>query len=97
LQGDNALMLAGWFIRCSLSTFAHQFTKKKEAKKKYSNSSIYFNKIMNTNLKAGLDVVIFGCGSLSASVSAGQASLGFCLLSFTFISLFSSGWGRTQQ
>jgi len=27
-------------------------------------------------------VVIFGCGSLSASVSAGQASLGFCLLSF---------------
>jgi len=28
-------------------------------------------------LQAGLDVVIFGCGSLSASVSAGQASLGF--------------------
>jgi len=29
-------------------------------------------------LQAGQDVVIFGCGSLSASVSAGQASLGFC-------------------
>jgi len=48
-------------------------------------------------LQAGHDVVIFGCGSLSASVPAGQAPLGFCLLSFTFISLFSSGWGRTQQ
>jgi len=34
---------------------------------------------------------------LSAAVRAGQASLGFCLLSFTFISLFSSGWGQTQQ
>jgi len=44
-------------------------------------------------LQAGPDVVIFGFGSLSASVSAGQASLGFCLLSFTFISLFISGWG----
>jgi len=46
-------------------------------------------------LQAGL--VIFGCGSLSASVPAGQASLGFCLLSFAFITLFSSSWGRTQQ
>jgi len=36
-------------------------------------------------LQAGHDVVIFGCGSLSASVPAGQASLGFCLLSFTFV------------
>jgi len=45
-------------------------------------------------LQAGHDVVIFGCGSLSASVWAGQASLGFCLLSYTFISLFSSIWGR---
>jgi len=88
-------MLAGWFIKCSLSTFAHLFTKKKEAKKKCSNSSSFINEMMNTNLKAGLDVVIFGCSSLSASVSAGQTSLGFCLLSFTFISLFSSGWGRT--
>jgi len=48
-------------------------------------------------LQAGLDVVIFGCSSLSASVWAGQTPVGFCLLSFTFISLFSSGWGRTQQ
>jgi len=48
-------------------------------------------------LQAGQDVVIFGCGSLSASVWAGQALLGFCLLSFTFISLFSIGWGQTQQ
>jgi len=48
-------------------------------------------------LQAGQDVVIFGCSSLSASVRAGQTPLSFCLLSFTFISLFSSGWGRTQQ
>jgi len=34
-------------------------------------------------LQAGLDVVIFGCSSLSASVWAGRAMLGFCLLSFT--------------
>jgi len=46
-------------------------------------------------LQAGQDVVNFGCSSLSASVPAGQASLGFCLLSFTFTSLFSSGWGQT--
>jgi len=51
----------------------------------------------NKGIAAGRDVVIFGCGSLSASVSAGQASLGFCLLSFTLISLFISGWGWTQQ
>jgi len=48
-------------------------------------------------LQAGHDVVIFGCSSLSASVPAGQAPLGLCLLSFTFITLFISGWGRTQQ
>jgi len=60
LQGCNSLMLAGWFVKCSLSTFAHQFTKKKEAKKKCSNSSSFIKKIMNTNLKAGRDVVIFG-------------------------------------
>jgi len=48
-------------------------------------------------LQAGLDVVIFGCGSLSTSVRAGQTPVGFCLLSFAFISLFSSGWGQTQQ
>jgi len=48
-------------------------------------------------LQAGLDVFIFGCSSLSAVVRAGQAPLGFCLLSFTLISLFISGWGRTQQ
>jgi hypothetical protein len=33
-------------------------------------------------LQAGQDVVIFGCGSLSASVWAGRALLGFCLLSW---------------
>jgi len=48
-------------------------------------------------LQAGHDVVIFGCSTLSASVSAGQAMLGFCLLSFAFKSLFNSGWGQTQQ
>jgi len=34
-------------------------------------------------LQARQDVVIFGCSSLSALVWAGQALLGFCLLSFT--------------
>jgi len=48
-------------------------------------------------LQAGRDVETIGYGSLSAAVRAGQALLGFCLLSFTFISLFISGWGRTQQ
>jgi len=38
-------------------------------------------------LQAGHDVIIFGFSSLSTAVPAGQASLGFCLLSFTFISL----------
>jgi len=60
----------------------------------------FFSKVLQATmvlLQAGQDVVNFGCGSLSASVSAGQASLGFFLLSFTFITLFSSGWGRTQQ
>jgi len=54
-------------------------------------------RLTNVLLQAGHDDVIFGFGSLSASVSAGQAMLGFCLLSFTFISLFSGGWGRPQQ
>ena len=44
LCGYNSLMLAGWFIKCSLSTFAHQFTKKKEAKKKSNNSSKFYQK-----------------------------------------------------
>jgi len=48
-------------------------------------------------LQAWHDVVIFGCGSVSAAVPAGQTSLNFCLLSFAFISLFNSGWGQTQQ
>jgi len=48
-------------------------------------------------LQAGHDVAIFGCGSLSAAVPAGQTSLNFCLLSFAFITLFISGWGQTQQ
>jgi len=55
------------------------------------------DRITKVLLQAGRDVVIFGCGPLSASVPAGQAPLRFCLLSFTFICLFSSGWGRTQQ
>jgi len=38
-------------------------------------------------LQAWHDIVIFGCGSLSAAVPAGQTSLNFCLLSFAFISL----------
>ena len=43
-------------------------------------------------LQAGHDVVIFGCGSLSASVWAGQTSLGFCILSFTLY-LYSAAVG----
>jgi len=47
--------------------------------------------------KHGLTLLTSAFCPLSASVPAGQAPLGFCLLSFTFISLFISGWGRTQQ
>jgi len=47
-------------------------------------------------LQAGLDIVIFGCGSLSASVVGRTNIGGLWLLSSTFISLFISGWGRTQ-
>jgi len=61
---------------------------------KHSRQQLRPTKVL---LQAGQDVVIFGCSSLSASVPAGQAPLGFCSLSFTFISLFSSGWGQTQQ
>jgi len=61
------------------------------------NNSKLHERTTKVFAKAGLDVVIIGCSSLSASVSAGQAPLDFCLLSFTFISLLSSGWGRTQQ
>ena len=62
----------------------------------YSNKfSIYRQPLTKVLLQAGQDVVIFGCRSLSASVWAGQALLGFWLLSFTFISLFISGWGQT--
>jgi len=65
----------------------------------FSSNSFLIHSLPPTKvlLQAGLDVVIFGCGSLSTAVPAGQASLGFWLLSFTFISLFISGWGRTQQ
>jgi hypothetical protein len=42
LCGYNSLMLAGWLFKCSLYTFAHQFTKKKEAKKKANNSSKFY-------------------------------------------------------
>jgi hypothetical protein len=35
--------------------------------------------------------------SLLCFIWAGQTSLGFCLLTCTFISLISSGSGRTQQ
>jgi len=35
-------------------------------------------------LQAGLDVVIFGCGSLSASVSAGQTPVGLLFVIFYF-------------
>jgi len=65
----------------------------------FSSNSFLIHSLPPTKvlLQAGQDVVIFGCSPLSASVWAGQTPVGFCLLSFTFISLFSSGWGRTQQ
>jgi len=47
--------------------------------------------------KQGWTLLSSAAVRLSAVVRAGQASLGFCLLSFTFISLFISGWGQTQQ
>jgi len=37
-------VLAGWFYKCRLSTFTHQFTKKKEAKKKSSSNNIHLYK-----------------------------------------------------
>jgi hypothetical protein len=44
-------------------------------------------------LQVWLDVVIFGCSSLSAVVSADEILLGFWLLSCTFKSLLGSGSG----
>jgi len=37
-------VLAGWFYKCRLSTFTHQFTKKKEAKKKSISNNIHLYK-----------------------------------------------------
>jgi len=64
-----------------------------------SKTALYRNTLLPTKvlLQAGQDVVIFGCGSLSASVVGRTNIDGLCLLSFTFISLFISGWGQTQQ
>jgi hypothetical protein len=55
--------IAGQFIHTKLWIIK----EKKKQKKKYSSNSNMPNEIDNTNLK---DVVIFGCGSLSASVWA---------------------------
>ena len=41
LSPHNSLVLAGWFYKCSLSTFTSLSTKKKVAKKKSNNSSSY--------------------------------------------------------
>ena len=48
-------------------------------------------------LQVWLDVVTFGCGSLSAAVSADGILLGFLFLSCTFISLLGSSSGQDEQ
>ncbi len=48
-------------------------------------------------LQGWLDIGAMVILSLLCFIWAGQTSLGFCLLTCTFISLFSSGSGRTQQ
>jgi hypothetical protein len=48
-------------------------------------------------LQGWLDVEAMNILSLLFFIWAGRSNLGFCLLTFTFISLISSGYGRTQQ
>jgi len=48
-------------------------------------------------LQAGLDVVIFGCGSLSAAVPADGTLLGFLLLSCTLVFQSASVPGLDEQ
>jgi len=48
-------------------------------------------------LQAGLDVVIFGCGSLSAEVPADGILLGFLLLSCTPVFQSASVSGLDEQ
>jgi hypothetical protein len=48
-------------------------------------------------LQGWLDIGAMVILSLLCFIWAGQTSLGFCLLTCTFISLISSGSGRTQQ
>jgi hypothetical protein len=48
-------------------------------------------------LQGWLDIGAMGILSLLCFIWAGRTLLGFCLLTCTFISLFSSGSGRTQQ
>ena len=51
--------------------------RKKKQKRKVVIVVGFINKIMNTNLKVWLDVVIFGCSSLSAAVLADGILMGF--------------------
>jgi hypothetical protein len=44
-------VLAGWFYKCSLSTFTLQFTKKKVAKKKVVIVVSIYSNLKKTNLK----------------------------------------------
>jgi hypothetical protein len=48
-------------------------------------------------LQGWLDVGAMVILSLLYFIWAGRSLLGFCLLTFTFMSLISSGSGRTQQ
>jgi hypothetical protein len=43
-----------------------------------------------------LEVVAIIINNIAAFVLAGKASLGFCILSYA-LTLFTSGWGQTQQ
>jgi len=48
-------------------------------------------------LQAGLDVVFFGCGSLSAAVPADEYLFGFLLLSCTLVFQSASVPGLDEQ
>jgi len=50
-----------------------------------------------TKVLQGMTLLSSAAALYQLRLWAGRAMLGFCLLSFTFITLFSSGWGRTQQ
>ncbi|MEI7470609.1 MAG: hypothetical protein WCJ85_00020 [Chitinophagaceae bacterium] len=62
------------------------------------SKSLYTNEPLTKGLPQGwLDIGAMVILSLLCFIWAGQTSLGFCLLTCTFISLISSGSGRTSN